>query len=65
MQFFSFQNVQSEVFKFFKMFRVNMKLTRAACWVNTKISKEDNNTTLMIFLRCHYVGHYYVIIEDP
>ena len=30
MQFF-FQNVQNEIFKIFKMFKNNMKFTRAAC----------------------------------
>ena len=47
------QNDPNEIFKIFKMFENNMKFTRAACWINSKISKRDKNTTL-IFLFCHY-----------
>ena len=35
------------------MFKNNMKFTRAACWINAKISNRDKNTTLTIFLFCH------------
>ena len=31
-----------------------MKLTRAACWINSKISNKDKNNTLMIYLFCRY-----------
>ena len=51
---FFFQNVPNEIFKIFKMFEHNMKLTRAAYWINSNISNWDKNTTLIIFLFCHY-----------
>ena len=35
MQFF-LRNVQNEIFKILKIFKNNMKLTRAACWINSK-----------------------------
>ena len=45
---------------FFKMLQMrfsrlpkNMKFTRATCWINSKISNRDKNTTLII-LFCHY-----------
>ena len=45
-------------FRMFKMrfsrFSNFWKKTGAACWINSKISKETKNTTLMIFLCCHY-----------
>ena len=53
MQFF-LQNVPNEIFKIFKMFENNMKFTRGACWINSEISNRDKNTTLVIFLFCHY-----------
>ena len=53
MQFF-LQNIQNKIFKIFKMFKNNMKFTRAACWLNTNIINTDKNTTLKIFLFCHY-----------
>ena len=37
MQFF-LQNVQNEIFKILKMFKNNMKFTRSACQINSKIS---------------------------
>ena len=48
------QNVQNEIFKILKMCKTNMKLTRAVCWTNSKISKWDKNTKLVIFLFWHY-----------
>ena len=36
------------------MFKINMKFTRAACWINSNISNRDNSSTFMIFLCCHY-----------
>ena len=53
MQFFV-QNVQNETFEIFKMLKNNMKFTRAACWVNSKLSHRDKNTTFTIFLFFHY-----------
>ena len=53
MQFF-LQNVQNKVFKIFKMFENNMKFTRAACWTDSKISNRDKDTTVIIFLFCHF-----------
>ena len=53
-QKFFLQNVRNEIFKILKMFKYTFKLTRAACWINSKISNWDKNTTLMIFLFCHY-----------
>ena len=53
MQFF-LQNVRNKIIKILKMFKYNMKFTRAACWINSKISNTGKNTTLMIFLFCHY-----------
>ena len=52
MQFF-LQHIQNEIFKIFKMFKNNMKFTRAACWLNSKIISRDKNATLTIFLFCH------------
>ena len=52
MQFF-LQNVQNEIVKIFKMFKNNMKFTRAACWINSKISNKYKNTTLIILEFCH------------
>ena len=52
---FFLQNVQNEIFKIFKMFKNNMIFTRAAHWINSKISNRDKkNNTLIIFLFCHY-----------
>ena len=48
------QNVEYEIFKIFKTFRNNMKFTRAAYWINSKKRNSDKNTTLIIFLSCHY-----------
>ena len=58
MQFF-LQNVQNKIFKILKIFKYNMKFTRAACWISSKISNRDENTALIIFLFwsslwCHY-----------
>ena len=53
MQFF-LQNVQNGIFKIFKMFKNNMKFSRAACWINFKISNRGKKNTLIIFLLCHY-----------
>ena len=35
------------------MLNKNLKFTRVVCWINSKISNKDTNTTLMIFLFCH------------
>ena len=35
------------------MFKNNMIFTKAACWVNSKISNRDKNITFITFL-CHY-----------
>ena len=43
-----------KIFKILRMFKYNMKFIRAACWINSKISNRDQNTTLMIFLFCNY-----------
>ena len=43
-----------KIFKILKMFKYNTKFIRAACWINSKISYKDKNTTLMIFLFCKY-----------
>ena len=53
MQFF-LQNVQNRIFKILKMLKCNKKLSRATCWINSKISTRDKSTTLMIFLFCYY-----------
>ena len=58
MQFF-LQIVQNKIFKIlmFKkiliIFKYNVKLTRAVCWINSKISNRDKSARL-IFLICHY-----------
>ena len=52
MQFF-LQYVQNEIFKISRMFK-NIKFTRAACWINSKISNRDKSTTNLVFLFCHY-----------
>ena len=46
-QFFP-ENVENEMFKY------NIKFTRAACWINSKMSNRNKNTTLIIFLFCRY-----------
>ena len=61
---FFFQNVPKEIFRIFKMFENNMKFTRAAWRINSKISNRDKNTTLIVFLFCHHFGHYYGVIID-
>ena len=40
------------LFKIFKMFKTNIKLTTAACWIYSKINNKDNRTTLVAFLCC-------------
>ena len=51
---FLLQSVQNEIFKILKMFKKNMKFTKAACWINSKISNWDKNTTLILLLFCYY-----------
>ena len=53
MQFF-LQNIQNEIFKILKMFRYDMKFTKEACYIISKISNRDKNTTLKIFLFSHF-----------
>ena len=49
---FFLENVQN--FKILKMLENNMKFTREACWINSKISKKRNkNAIFMIFSFCH------------
>ena len=46
------------------MFEKNMKFTRVACRINSKMSNGDKNTTLIFFF-VTIVGHYHgVIIES-
>ena len=52
MQFF-LQNIQNEIFKISKMFKSNVKFTRPAYLINSKISNRNKNTMLMVFLFCH------------
>ena len=42
------------IFEMFKILKNNMKFTRAACWINTKVSDRQSSTTLMIFLCCYW-----------
>ena len=63
MQFF-LQNIQNKIFKILKMFINNMKFTRTACWLNSKISNKEKNATLMILYYVIIVGHYYGIIIE-
>ena len=42
------------IFKILKMFKYIMTFIRAACWIDSKISNRDKNTTLMVFLFCNY-----------
>ena len=37
--------LQNGVFQILKMFKNNMKFTRKACWINSKISHRNRNTT--------------------
>ena len=37
-----------------EMVKNNIKFTRAVCWINSKISKRDNSTTITIFLCYQY-----------
>ena len=61
---FFLQNIRNEIFKILKMFKYNMKFTRTAGRINSKICNGDKNTTL-IFLFCYSIGHYYgVSIES-
>ena len=48
------RNVQNETFKILKMLKNDMKFAREALWINSNISNRDKNTTLVIFLFCHY-----------
>ena len=48
------QNVQNEIFRILKIFENNMKFTRAACWISSKISNKDKSITLIMFLFCRY-----------
>ena len=52
MRFF-FQNVQNEIFKIFKMFKRQHEIHQSSL-LNPKISNKDKNTTLIIFVFCHY-----------
>ena len=50
MQFF-LQNAQNEIFKILKMFKYNMKFTRAACWINplnANITKWSNTLKKLV-----------------
>ena len=51
---FSFEMFNIKTFKILRMFKYNMKFIRAPCWINSKISSRDQNTTFMIFLFCNY-----------
>ena len=48
------QNVENEILKILKMFKYNKKSTRATCSINSKLHNRDKNTTLVIYLFCHY-----------
>ena len=62
---FFLQNVPNEIFKIFKLFENNMKLNRAACKINSKISNRDKNTIRKIFLFYYYCWLLFgVIIES-
>ena len=63
MQFF-LQNIQNEIFKIFKMFKNNMKFTRAACWFNSKISNRDKNTAFIILLFVLYWCNYWKSLKS-
>ena len=55
---FFFENVQN--FKILKMLENNMKFTREACWINSKISKKRTKTPYSWY--SHFVtvvGYYY------
>ena len=53
MQFF-FWKCSMWNFKILKMFKNNMKFTRAAWCINSEINNRDKSTTLLIFLFCQY-----------
>ena len=59
---FFLQNVEKEIFKILKMFESNMKFTRAAWRINSKISNRNKNTTLIIFLFCHYSDYCWSLL---
>ena len=44
------QNFQNEIFKILKMFKHNMKFTRAACWIKSKISNKKHGTHDILIL---------------
>lgn len=44
-----FQNIQNEILENFKMFK-NMKFTRVACWINSKIKKHYTQNIFMLSL---------------
>ena len=50
---FLFENVQIEIFEIFIILKYNMKITSAACWINSKISSMENSTTFLIFWYCY------------
>ena len=58
---FFLQNMQNEILK---MFENNMKFTRAACWINSKIIIRDKNTHSWYSYFVTIVGHYYGVIID-
>ena len=62
--YFSFQKFKNEIFKTIKMFKCNMKFTRAACWINSKMSSRNKKPHSWYSYFVTLVGHYYgVIIE--
>ena len=60
---FRFQNVQREIFEIFKIIKNNIKLTTAACWINSEVRNGDNNTTLIIFLKAWYTVELHFLIS--
>ena len=44
------QNIQNEILKILKMFKNNLKFTRAACWINSKISNRDELLLVIVIL---------------
>ena len=47
---FSLQNVPNDIFKIFKMFENRIKVTRAPCWINSKIGKKQKHYTHNILI---------------
>ena len=61
------QNVQNQIFKILKIYKYNMKFTRVACWINSKLSIRETKRPHPWYSYFVTTGsHYYGLFnEDP